>query len=139
MALMPKRVKRRKQHRGTLKGRATRGNTVAFGEFGLQSTQRAWLNSRQIEAGRIAASHFLSGEGRIWIRVFPHKPITAKPAEVRMGTGKGDVDDWVVTVKPGTILYEIGGVDEAKAKVALNRIAHKMPFRVRMARRRPKL
>jgi large subunit ribosomal protein L16 len=139
MALMPKRVKRRKQHRGTLKGRATRGNTVAFGEFALQSTQRAWLNSRQIEAGRIAASHFLGGEGRIWIRVFPHKPITAKPAEVRMGTGKGDVDDWVVTVKPGTILYEIGGVDEAKAKVALNRIAHKMPFRVRMARRRPKL
>ena len=139
MALMPKRVKRRKQHRGKIKGRATRGNTVAFGEFALQATERGWLNARQIEAGRIACSHFLSGEGRIWIRVFPHKPITAKPAEVRMGTGKGDVDDWVVVVKPGTILYEIGGVPEAKAKVALNRIAHKMPFRVRMARRRPKL
>ena len=137
--LMPKRVKRRKQHRGKMTGRATRGNSVAFGEFALQSTERGWLNARQIEAGRIACSHFLSGEGRIWIRVFPHKPITAKPAEVRMGTGKGDVDDWVAVVKPGTILYEIGGVPEAKAKVALNRIAHKMPFRVRMARRRPNL
>jgi len=139
MALMPKRVKRRKQHRGKIKGRATRGNAVTFGEFALQATERGWLNARQIEAGRIACSHFLSGEGRIWIRVFPHKPITAKPAEVRMGTGKGDVDDWVAVVRPGTILYEIGGVPEAKAKVALNRIAHKMPFRVRMARRRPKL
>ena len=139
MALMPKRVKRRKQHRGKIKGRASRGNAVTFGEFALQATERGWLNARQIEAGRIACSHFLSGEGRIWIRVFPHKPITAKPAEVRMGTGKGDVDDWVAVVKPGTILYEIGGVPEAKAKVALNRIAHKMPFRVRMARRRPNL
>ena len=116
MALMPKRVKRRKQQRGTLRGRATRGNFVAFGEFGLQSTQRGWITARQIEAGRIAASHYLSGEGRIWIRIFPHKPITAKPAEVRMGTGKGDVDDWVAVVKPGTILYEIGGVPEAKAR-----------------------
>jgi len=139
MALMPKRVKRRKQHRGKIKGRATRGNAVAFGEYGLQATERGWLNSRQIEAGRVACSHFLGGEGRIWIRVFPHKPITAKPAEVRMGTGKGDVDDWVAVVRPGTILYEVGGVVEAKAKVALNRIAHKMPFRVRMARRRPNL
>ncbi len=139
MALMPKRVKRRKQQRGVIRGRATRGNSVAFGEFALQSTERGWVNARQIEAGRIACSHFLGGEGRIWIRVFPHKPITAKPAEVRMGTGKGEVDDWVAVVKPGTILYEIGGVTEAKAKVALNRIAHKMPFRVRLARRRPKL
>ena len=139
MALMPKRVKRRKQHRGKIKGRATRGNAVAFGEYGLQATERGWLNSRQIEAGRVACSHFLGGEGRIWIRVFPHKPITAKPAEVRMGTGKGDVDDWVAVVRPGTILYEVGGVVEAKAKVALNRIAHKMPFRVCMARRRPNL
>ena len=139
MALMPKRVKRRKQHRGTLTGCATRGNAVAFGEFGLQSTQRGWITSRQIEAGRIACSHYLSGEGRIWIRIFPHQPITAKPAEVRMGTGKGDVDDWVAAVKPGTILYEVGGVPEAKARVALNRIAHKMPVRVRFARRRPNL
>lgn len=139
MALMPKRVKRRKQHRGNVSGCATRGNTVAFGDFGLQATQRGWINSRQIEAGRIACSHFLAGEGRIWIRIFPHKPITAKPAEVRMGTGKGDVEDWVAVVKPGTILYEVGGVPEAQARVALNRIAHKMPVRVRFAKRRPKL
>ena len=139
MALMPKRVKRRKQHRGSLTGRAQRGNYVAFGEFGLQSTQRGWINARQIEAGRIACSHYLAGEGRIWIRIFPQKPITAKPAEVRMGTGKGDVDDWVAVIRPGTILYEVGGVPEAKARVALNRIAHKMPLRVRFAKRRPKL
>ena len=139
MALMPKRVKRRKQQRGTIRGRATRGNFVAFGDFGLQSTQRGWITARQIEAGRIACSHFLEGEGRIWIRIFPHKPVTAKPAEVRMGTGKGDVDDWVAVVKPGTILYEVGGVPEAKARVALNRIAHKMPLRVRFSRRRPRL
>jgi large subunit ribosomal protein L16 len=139
MALMPKRVKRRKQHRGTLRGCATRGNFVAFGDFGLQSTDRGWITSRQIEAGRVAATHYLQGEGRVWIRIFPHKPVTAKPAEVRMGTGKGDVDHWVAVVKPGTILYEIGGVDAARAKVALNRIAHKMPVRVRMSARRPKL
>ena len=139
MALMPKRVKRRKQQRGILKGRATSGNYVAFGDFGLQSTQRGFINSRQIEAGRIACSHFLSGEGRIWIRIFPHKPITSKPAEVRMGTGKGDVDQWVAVIRPGHILYEVGGVGEAKARVALNRIAHKMPLRCRFARRRAKL
>ncbi len=139
MALMPKRVKRRKQHRGTLTGKATRGNYVAFGEFGLQSTQRGWISARQIEAGRVAATHYLQGEGRIWIRIFPHKPVTSKPAEVRMGTGKGDVDFWVAAVKPGTILYEVGGCDPAKAKVALNRIAHKMPLRVRMAERRQQL
>ena len=139
MALMPKRVKRRKVQRRSIRGRATRGNYVAFGDFGLQATQRGWINARQIEAGRIACTHFLAGEGRVWIRIFPQKPITAKPAEVRMGTGKGDVDDWVAVIKPGTILYEVGGVPEAKAKVALNRIAHKMPLRVRMARRRPKL
>jgi len=139
MALMPKRVKRRKQHRGKIKGRATSGNTVTFGEFGLQSTERGWLNARQIEAGRVAANHYLKGEGRIWIRSFPHKPVTSKPAEVRMGTGKGDVDRWVAVVKPGTIVYEVGGVSEAQAKVALNRIAHKMPFRCRMSRRRASL
>ncbi len=139
MALMPKRVKRRKQHRGKIKGRATRGNTVTFGEFGLQSTERGWLNARQIEAGRVAANHYLKGEGRIWIRAFPHKPVTSKPAEVRMGTGKGDVDRWVAVVRPGTIVYEVGGVSEAQAKVALNRIAHKMPFRCRMSKRRPSL
>ena len=139
MSLMPKRVKRRKVQRGSIRGKATRGNAVAFGAFGLQATERGWLNSRQIEAGRVAANHFLKGEGRIWIRVFPHKPVTSKPAEVRMGTGKGDVDRWVAVVKPGTIIYEVGGVSEGQAKVALNRIAHKMPFRVRMAKRRVSL
>ena len=139
MSLMPKRVKRRKVQRGSIRGKATRGNAVAFGAFGLQATERGWLNSRQIEAGRVAANHFLKGEGRIWIRVFPHKPVSAKPAEVRMGTGKGDVDRWVAVVKPGTIIYEVGGVSEGQAKVALNRIAHKMPFRVRMAKRRVSL
>lgn len=137
--LMPKRTKRRKQHRGKVKGRATRGNTVAFGEFGVQSLERGWVSQRQIEAGRVACSHYLEGEGRLWVRVFPHKPVTAKPAEVRMGTGKGDVADWVAVVKPGTVLFEVGGVPEAKAKVALNRIAHKLPVRVRFARRRHKL
>jgi large subunit ribosomal protein L16 len=137
--LMPKRTKRRKLQRGRVKGRATRGNRVAFGEFGVQSLERGWLSQRQIEAGRVAASHYLEGEGRLWVRVFPHKPVTAKPAEVRMGTGKGDVADWVAVIKPGTVLFEVGGVPEAKAKVALNRIAHKLPMRVRFSRRRHKL
>ena len=137
--LMPKRTKRRKQHRGKVKGCATRGRLVEFGEFGVQSTERGWISQRQIEAGRVACSHFLEGEGRLWVRVFPHKPVTAKPAEVRMGTGKGDVADWVAVVKPGTMLFEVGGVPEGKAKVALNRIAHKLPVRVRFARRRHKL
>ena len=137
--LMPKRTKRRKQHRGKVAGCATRGRLVEFGEFGVQSIERGWISQRQIEAGRVACSHFLGGEGRLWVRVFPHKPVTAKPAEVRMGTGKGDVADWVAVVKPGTVLFEVGGVPEAKAKVALNRIAHKLPIRVRFARRRHKL
>ena len=137
--LMPKRTKRRKQHRGKVKGRATRGNNVAFGEFGVQSLERGWISQRQIEAGRVACSHYLEGEGRLWVRVFPHKAVTAKPAEVRMGTGKGDVADWVAVVKPGTVIFEVGGVPEAKAKVALNRIAHKLPVRVRFAKRRHKL
>lgn len=137
--LMPKRTKRRKQHRGKVRGCATRGHQVSFGEFGVQAVERGWISQRQIEAGRVACSHFLEGEGRLWVRIFPHKPVTAKPAEVRMGTGKGDVADWVAVVKPGTVLFEVGGVPEAKAKVALNRIAHKLPIRVRLARRRHKL
>jgi large subunit ribosomal protein L16 len=137
--LMPKRTKRRKQHRGKVRGCATRGRLVEFGEFGVQSIERGWVSQRQIEAGRVACSHFLGGEGRLWVRVFPHKPVTAKPAEVRMGTGKGDVADWVAVVKPGTMLFEVGGVPEGKAKMALNRIAHKLPVRVRFARRRHKL
>ena len=139
MATIPTRVKHRKQMRGRVRGCATRGNSVTFGEYGLQSLEKGWISSRQIEAGRVACSHFLGGEGRLWVRIFPHKPVTGKPAEVRMGTGKGDVADWVAVVKPGTVIFEVGGVPEAKAKVALNRIAHKLPVRVRFARRRHKL
>lgn len=137
--LMPARVKWRKQQRGRVRGKATRGNSVQFGEFGLQVVEKGWITARQIEAGRVACSHFLEGEGRLWVRVYPHKPVTAKPAEVRMGTGKGDVEEWVAVVKPGTVLFEVGGVPEGKAKMSLNRIAHKLPLRVRLAKRRHKL
>ena len=137
--LMPARVKWRKQHRGRVRGKATRGNSVQFGEFGLQVLEKGWITARQIEAGRVACSHFLGGEGRLWVRIYPQKPITAKPAEVRMGTGKGDVEEWVAVVNPGTVLFEVGGVPEAKAKMSLNRIAHKLPLRVRFAKRRHKL
>ena len=139
MALMPKRVKHRKQQRGRLRGNATRGNYVAFGDFGLQTMEAGWIDSRQIEAGRIAANHLLRGEGRIWIRIFPQKSITSTPLETRMGKGKGDIDKWVACVKPGTILYEVGGVGEEIAKTALARTAHKMPVKCRFVRRRHKV
>jgi large subunit ribosomal protein L16 len=139
MALMPKRVKHRKQQRGKIRGNATRGNTVAFGEFGVQSMDPGWISARQIEAGRVAATHFLHREGRVYIRIFPDKPVSSKPLETRMGKGKGETDRWVAVVKPGTVLFEIGGVDEATAKQALRRVAHKMPVRCRMVYRRPTL
>jgi large subunit ribosomal protein L16 len=136
---MPKRVKFRKLQRGRIRGRAQSGNLVEFGEFGLQVLDRGFISARQIEAGRVAASHFMGGEGRIWVRIFPWKPMSAKPAEVRMGTGKGDVEYWCSPVKPGTILYEIGGIPEDAARTALNRIAHKLPIPVRLVKRRPKI
>jgi large subunit ribosomal protein L16 len=136
MALMPKRVKYRKQQRGKMRGQATRGNTVAFGEFGLQSLDAAWVTARQIEAGRVAATHYLHREGRVYMRVFPDKPITSKPLEVRMGAGKGEVEAWVAVVKPGTVVVEIGGVDEPTAKAALRRVASKMPVRCRFVTKR---
>ncbi len=136
MAMMPKRVKHRKQQRGRVRGCASRGNTVAFGDFGLRCMGSGWITARQIEAGRVAATHFLHREGRVYIRIFPDKPVSAKPLEVRMGTGKGETDEWVAVVKPGTILFEIGGVDEPTAKAALRRAASKMPMRCRMAARR---
>jgi len=136
MALMPKRVKHRKTQRGRMKGNATRCNTVAFGEFGLQSLGMMWVTARQIEAGRVAATHFLHREGRVYIRIFPDKPVSSKPLETRMGKGKGETADWVAVVKPGTVLYEIAGVDEGTAKAALRRVAHKMPVRCRFLRRR---
>jgi len=136
MALMPKRVKHRKQMRGRIRGNATRGNTVAFGEYGLQSVDGGWVTARQIEAGRVAVTHFLHREGKVYIRVFPDKPISGKPLEVRMGKGKGETKDWVAVVKPGTVLFEIAGVDENTAKDALRRAAMKMPVRCRMLHRR---
>ena len=135
MALMPKRVKHRKQQRGKMKGNATRGNTVAFGDFGLQAMEQAWITGRQIEAGRVAATHFLHREGRVYVRVFPDKPVSSKPLETRMGKGKGETEQWVAPVKPGRVLLEIGGVDETLAKQALCRVAHKMPIRCRMVHR----
>ena len=136
MALMPKRVKYRKQQRGKMKGNATRGNFVAFGEFGLQSLDTHWITGRQIEAGRVAATHFLHREGKVHIRIFPHHSYTAKPLEQRMGKGKAEIEGWVARVKPGTVLYEIGGVPEEIAKAALARVAYKMPVKCRFVTRR---
>lgn len=136
MALMPKRVKFRKSQRGKIKGKATQGNTVAFGDFGLQSLDPAWLSAKQIEASRIAANHFLRHEGRIFIRVFPHKPITSIPQETRMGKGKGEPQFYAAVIKPGTVLFEIAGVTKEVAKQAMNRIAHKLPFKTKFVERR---
>jgi large subunit ribosomal protein L16 len=137
MAMMPNRTKYRKVHRGRVRGRATRCNSVAFGDWGLQSLDAGWISGRQIEASRVAANRATGGQGKLWIRVFPHKPISAKPAETRMGRGKGDVDFWAAVVKPGTVLFEIGGVPEDKAKLAFKRVAHKLPIKVKMIRRLP--
>lgn len=136
MALMPKRVKFRKSQRGRMKGKAQRGNFVAFGEFGLQAMDEAWVTAQQIEAGRVAATHFLRREGKLWVRIFPDKPVSKKPLETRMGKGKGEPDHWVACVRPGRILYELGGVPEDLARNALRRVAHKMPIRTRMVHRR---
>ena len=136
MTLMTKRVKHRKEQRGRLKGNATRGNFVVFGDYGLQSLDTGWLSARQIEAGRITASHYLGGEGKFHIRVFPAKPITAKPLEVRMGSGKGEPDYWAAPLRPGTIMFEIAGVSEQSAKELLRRISMKMPVKCRMMARR---
>ncbi|MCL4191758.1 MAG: 50S ribosomal protein L16 [Thermoguttaceae bacterium] len=137
MALMPKRVKHRKSQRGRIKGNATRGNRVVFGDFGLQSTEGGWISAQVIEAGRIAAQQYLRNEGRLYIRMFPQKPITSIPLETRMGKGKGEPEYWAAVVKPGTILYEIGGVSEEAARLCFTRLAHKMPVKVRFVRRRP--
>lgn len=136
MAQMPKRVKHRKSQRRRIKGNATRGNRVVFGEFGLQAVEGGWLSAATIEAGRIAAQQYLRTEGRLYIRVFPHKPITSIPLETRMGKGKGEPDYWAAVVRPGTVLYEISGTSEDAAKVCFARLAHKMPVRVRFIKRR---
>ena len=139
MPLMPKRVKFRKSQRGVVRGQAQRGNTVSYGDFGLQAVEGGWLSAEAIEAGRITATHSVRGEGRLFIRVFPHKSITAIPAETRMGKGKGEPEYWAAVIKPGMILYEIGGLPEAAARDALARVAYKMPFRCRFVTRRPSI
>jgi large subunit ribosomal protein L16 len=132
-------VKFRKNQRGVVKGNAQRGNFVAFGEFGLQSLDGGWLSAEAIEAGRVTASHFMRGEGRLYIRVFPHKAITSIPAETRMGKGKGEPEYWAAVVKPGMVLFEIAGVPEAAARDCLARVAYKMPFKCRFVTRRPSI
>ena len=136
MALMPKRVKHRKSQRGRIKGEAQRGNRVVFGDFGLQSMEAGWISAATIEAGRIAAQQLLRGEGRLYIRVFPDKSVTSIPLETRMGKGKGEPEFWAAVVKPGTVLYEIGGVTEEAARICFARLAHKMPVRTRLLQRR---
>ena len=136
MPRMPKRVKFRKEMRRVRDRKATKGNYVAFGEYGLQALEGCWLTARQIEAGRIAAQHFLKRQGKVYIRVFPDKPVSKKPLEQRMGKGKADTDYWAARVKPGTMLYEIAGVPEDIAKRTMVRIAMKMPVRCRFVGRR---
>src|SRR5262249_5055421 len=137
MAMMPKRVKYRKNQKGRVRGNATRGNYVSFGEYGLQSLEPGRISSQTIEAGRIVASHAVKGGGQLYIRIFPHKSVTAIPAETRMGKGKGEVEYWAAVVKPGTILYEISGLSEDSARAVLARVAQKMPVNCRFVSRRP--
>jgi large subunit ribosomal protein L16 len=136
MAMMPKRVKYRKSQRGKMKGNAGRTNYVAFGEYGLQALETSWVTARNIEAGRVAATHYLHREGKVYLRIFPHKPVSAKPLETRMGKGKGEPAFWVARVRPGMIMFEVSGVSEEVAKQALLRVAHKMPIKCRLVRRR---
>ncbi len=133
--LQPKRVKYRKAHRGHRRGVAHAGTALAFGEFGLKAQTRAWLTSRQIEAARRAITHHVKRGGQIWIRVFPDKPVTAKPLETRMGSGKGNVDHWVAVVKPGRMLFEIGGVDKVVAREAMRLASHKLPVATKFVSR----
>ena len=133
--LMPKRVKRRKQMRGRLKGSAHRGNTVTYGEYGLQATQAKWITANQIEAARVAMTRYIKRGGQVWIKIFPDKPITQKPAETRMGSGKGSPEYWVAVVKPGRVLFEIAGVSEEVAKEALRLASHKLPIKTKFVKR----
>ena len=138
MGMMPKRVKYRKTQRGVVRGRATRGNFVAFGDFGLQALRAGWIKANVIEAGRVAAVRG-APDGRIYLRIFPHKSVTSTPEETRMGTGKGEPDYWCAVVKPGSMLFEIGGgVSELDARAALKRVAHKLPIPTRFVKRRAK-
>lgn len=129
--LMPKRVLHRKEHRGRMKGMSKGGTEVAFGEFGLQALEPAWITNRQIEAARIAMTRYIRRGGKVWIKIFPSKPVTAKPAETRMGSGKGSPEKWVAVVKPGRVLFELGGIPEETAREALRLAAHKLPIRTK--------
>ena len=133
--LMPKRVKYRRVHRGRLTGAATRGTTVNYGDFGLQALEPAWITSNQIEAARIAMTRYIKRGGQVWIKIFPDKPITEKPAETRMGSGKGSPEYWVAVVKPGRIMFEIGGVDEALAREAMRLAANKLPIKCKFVKK----
>jgi large subunit ribosomal protein L16 len=133
--LLPKRVKYRRVHRGRLKGKASRGNTVTYGEFGLQATEPAWITSNQIEAARIAMTRYTKRGGKVWIKIFPDKPVTEKPAETRMGSGKGSPEYWVAVVKPGRVMFEIAGVPDDVAKEALRLASHKLPIKSKIVKR----
>jgi large subunit ribosomal protein L16 len=133
--LMPKRVKHRKVHRGHMRGKSKAGNEVAFGEYGLQALETSWITNRQIEAARIAMTRYIRRGGKVWIKIFPDKPITAKPAETRMGSGKGSPEKWVAVVKPGRILFELAGVSEEVAKEAMRLAAHKLPIKTKFVKR----
>ena len=133
--LMPKRVKRRRVHRGRMKGRAMRGNKVTYGEIGLAAMEPAWVTSNQIEAARIAMTRYIKRGGKVWIKIFPDKPVTEKPAETRMGSGKGSPEYWVAVVKPGRVMFEIAGVDEAVMREALRLAMHKLPLKCKIVKK----
>lgn len=133
--LMPKRVKYRKTQRGRMRGKATRGATVAFGDFGLKALEPGWITQRQIEASRVALTRMMKREGKVWIRIFPDKPVTKKPAETRMGSGKGIPEFWVAVVKPGRILFELGGISKAVAQEAMKLAEHKLPIKTKFVAR----
>lgn len=130
--LMPKRVKRRKQFRGNMSGKALRGNTLTYGEFGLVASEPSWIKSNQIEAARVALTRYTKRTGKVWIKIFPDKPVTSKPAETRMGSGKGSLEYWVAVVKPGRVMFEIAGVPEDEAREALRLAMHKLPCKCKI-------
>ncbi len=132
---MPKRVKRRKQHRGRMTGKVTKGNVIAYGEYALVAESSAWVTSNQIEAARIAMTRFVKRGGQVWIDIFPHKPITQKPAETRMGSGKGSVEYWVAVVKPGRVMFEMAGVSEADAREAMRLASYKLPVKTKFIKK----
>ncbi len=136
--LLPKRVKYRRVHRGRMKGKATRGNVVSYGDFGLQATEPSWVTSNQIEAARIAMTRYIKRGGQVWIKIFPDKPVTQKPAETRMGSGKGSPEYWVAVVKPGRVMFEIGGVNEETAREALRLASHKLPLKCKFVKKEVK-